>query len=129
MPRLIGLMMLNAVGVQALGGLPVMQINKPEETLDGTETLSLSYRLLVSRMPPLRYEPFLRALPGSSLVLVGERDEEFAAEKYGPLFALHTDAKVEVLPGLTHDGILLGEETFRKVEAWWNKLDLKPRGT
>lgn len=128
LPRLIGLMMLNAIGLQAFNRLTVMRINKPEDTLDGTETLALSYRLLLSRMPPFKYEPSLRALSGSSLVLVGERDEEFAAEKYGPLFALHTDAEIEVLPGLTHDGILIGEATFRSIEAWWTRLELKPRG-
>ncbi|NEW08573.1 hypothetical protein GK047_21470 [Paenibacillus sp. SYP-B3998] len=126
MPRLIGLMMLNTVGVEAFNGLPVMIINKQEETLDRTETLSLSCRLLTSRMPPLRYESSMRALPGTSLVLVGERDEEFAGESYQPLFPLHTDAEVEVLPGLTHDGMFLSEETFRRIEAWWNKLDWMP---
>ncbi|OPH61426.1 hypothetical protein BC351_15790 [Paenibacillus ferrarius] len=123
LPRLIGLMMLNKIGVETLNGLPVMIINKQGETLDRTETLSLSYRLLTSRMPPLRYESSMQALPGTSLVLVGERDEEFAAGSCFPLFPLHTDADVEVLPGLTHDGMLISEETFRRIEAWWNKLD------
>ena len=46
--RIIGLVMLNNIGIRWFNGLTVIDFNMPEEARDGTETLSYTYRLNTS---------------------------------------------------------------------------------
>ncbi|MDB5084124.1 MAG: alpha/beta fold hydrolase [Bacilli bacterium] len=118
-PRVIGLTILNQLGIKRLNHLTVLIKNKPEDTEDGIETTEISYRLLISRMPNMKYEVGLRALDKPALLLVSEEDEEFQAKEYAPLFKRYNHAEVRILPrGISHDSMLLNEHTYKEISNW-----------
>lgn len=92
--RIIGLTMLNAVGIRALNHLQVMQFRFPDAVLDGpqghTATRGYSYRLNTGFAPRRDWQGDIAALPGFLLV-VGENDEAFVAESFEPTFSAITD--------------------------------------
>ena len=49
--RIIGLVMLNNVGIRWFNYLTAIEFNMPEKARDGTETLSYSYRLTTAYAP------------------------------------------------------------------------------
>ncbi|QJX03005.1 alpha/beta fold hydrolase [Alcanivorax sp. IO_7] len=59
-PRLIGLSLLNRVGITAFNDRPVIRFNMPRAVRDGTETLTYSYRLQVSLHPATTTPPIWR---------------------------------------------------------------------
>lgn len=123
LPRIIGLTILNQLGIQRFNHFTVLVKNKSEDTAHGFETREISYRLAISRMPNLKYADDLKALNKPTLVLVGDNDEEFKAKAYVPLFQKYNDAEVRVLSyGLTHDSILLSEYTYQEINIWLKKL-------
>lgn len=122
MPKIICLSLLNLPGIRAFNHLPIININKPKELLHGTETLQLSYRLAMSRMPRMKYEKDLRKITQPALVLVGEEDELFHPEQFEPLLSQYTPAKTKIIAKANHDGILHNEETFKEVETWMKSL-------
>ena len=73
-PRIIGLSMLNNVGITWFNYLKVIDFNMPEEYRDGTETLSYSYRLNTG-FAPRNYKKDLSAIKQEVLVVVGKSDE------------------------------------------------------
>lgn len=99
MPRIIDLALLNAIGIKNFNGKTVMSINKPADVRHGTETLQLSFRLLMSRMPRMKYENNLKAITKPALVLVGENDEVFLPDLYAPLFSRYNQAKTKIVAG------------------------------
>ena len=88
--RIIGLSMLNAVGIRALNHLTVIQFRFPDSVLDGpqghTATRAYSYRLNAGFAPRRDWRGDIAALPPFVLV-AGRRDEAFVAEAYEPTFA------------------------------------------
>ncbi|MDB5055635.1 MAG: alpha/beta hydrolase fold [Bacilli bacterium] len=123
LPRIIGLTILNAIGIKQLNYLKVITINRPEESSDGHETLELSYRLVMSRSPGFKYQDDLRALTQPTLLLAGEDDEEVKTEQYEPLFRQYNDAEIRILPkGLSHDSMLLDLRTYTAVAQWISQL-------
>ena len=80
--RLFGLLVLNALRITGLNGLPIIQFNKPEVYWDGTETLAYSYRLNTSYHPRYNYQRDIAATGKDALVLVGENDEANNAAAY-----------------------------------------------
>lgn len=122
MKRLISLFILNGLGIRRWNHLPVMKINnKPEEVRHGSETLELSFRLLLSRMP-LKYKKELPKLTKPTVVLAGSSDEVFYADQYEPVFSTYTKAKVQIIPDESHDGILSNRKTHECVKAWLTDL-------
>ncbi|MCD9020414.1 alpha/beta hydrolase [Cohnella silvisoli] len=122
-PKIVFLTLLNAVGIRFLNKWIVMRNDKPLARRHGRETLELSYRLLLSRAPKSKYERYLQAMTQPTLVLVGEKEEVFIPGQYAPLFAQHNQAKVTMILGSDHDGILSSEGTFQEVESWLQTLD------
>jgi len=92
--RIIGLSMLNKVGITALNHLVVMQFAMPSEVLDGPNgeqaTVAYSWRLNTSFAPRDAYLEDIAALP-PFLLVAGSEDESFVAEGYGPLMAQVSD--------------------------------------
>ncbi|WP_171038216.1 alpha/beta hydrolase [Aquibacillus sediminis] len=119
--RLIWLMILNRLGIKTKNHLPVLASNKPEEKRHGSETLSLSYRLFMSRLPD-NYKKALISVPDDTLVLIGSEDEVFKSEAFSPLFSKYTNAEVQVIKNIDHDGILSSEEAFNLIEDWLHKV-------
>lgn len=92
--RIIGLTMLNAAGIRALNGLPVIQFRFPSAVLEGplghTATLMYSYRLNTSYAPRRNWQADIASLP-PFLLVVGDHDEAFVAENYQPTLSALTD--------------------------------------
>jgi non-heme chloroperoxidase len=123
LPRIIGLTLLNSIGIKRLNYLKVLTINKPEESSDGHETLELSYRLVMSRSPGFKYQDDLKALIQPTLLLAGEEDEEVRTEHYESLFQQYNDAEIRILPkGISHDTLLLDRQTHNAVAQWINRI-------
>lgn len=123
-PRLIGLSLLNRVGITAFNDRPVIRFNMPRAVRDGTETLTYSYRLQVSMHPRDDYSADLAALNAPTLVLVGENDETFQADAYPAVFQeAAPDAQVRLLPEVGHLDLVADATALAAVKSW-----LAPQG-
>jgi non-heme chloroperoxidase len=117
MGRVIVLSLLDAAGIKRWHGLPAMDLYKrPEQLHDGMAT-KLSFRLLLSRSP-MKYKRDLTKLTKPTLVLVGENDEVFYADRYEALLAQYTDAHVHIVPGSDHDGLLASPIAYEQTANW-----------
>ena len=114
-PRLVGLLMLNAVGVTALNSLPVAVCHVTE----GARVGQYSFRALASAGPD-RYAAGLAALDAPLLLVIGSEDESFHASAYGPVVAAHATvpARVEVVEGVNHNGIHHDPRAVAFVAEW-----------
>lgn len=92
--RIIGLSMLNTVGIHGLDYLPIIQFGLPSAVLDGpmghTATTAYSWRLNSSYAPRRAYLDDVAALP-DFLLVAGVNDESFVAQGYQPLMSQVTD--------------------------------------
>lgn len=119
LPRIIGLTILNKIGITALNGLTAIDFAMPPDARDGTETLSYSYRLLTG-FAPRDYQTDVTAIGDTPvLVLVGDKDEAFYPDRYA---AALPKATVKVLPGLTHLGLAIAPETAARAIFWLKGL-------
>ena len=119
--RIVGLTMLNNVGIHWFDYLPTIEFNMPEDVRNGTETLSYSHRLNVA-YAPRNYKKDLRAISQPLLVVAGTGDESFFAEQYEPVISRYTAVNVELLQGVTHMGVVVGPEVRPVVKEWLNGL-------
>lgn len=110
LPRIIGLSMLNNIGIRFMNSLDVIDFNMPEAYRDGTETLSYSHRLNTG-FAPRNYKKDLAQMRGEMLVLVGTGDESNNAAAYPPTFTRYRpDTEVRLLEGVTHMGLVVGDD-------------------
>ena len=119
--RIIGLSMLNNIGIYGLNHLTTIEFNMPPEVRNGTETLAYSYRLNTS-FAPRDYAKDLSALTQPLLLLAGSKDETMFADKYQALITKHAvnsqRAEVKVLPGLSHMGIVVNPDVRPAIKEW-----------
>ncbi len=120
--RIIGLSMLNNVGIRFFNDLSVIEFNIPEEARDGTETLSYSYRLNKS-YAPRNYKKDLSAITQTLLVVIGTADKVFFADKYEPVISQYTDVQIKLLQGVTHMGVVNGNEVRPVIGEWLTGLN------
>ena len=100
--RMIGLSMLNNVGITLANEATVLEFNLPEGPLAKTMTAAYSYRLNTSYAPRADYLADIAALPKFQLI-VGADDEAFRAQEYEPLMTGATDkGSYYVLDGVSH---------------------------
>ncbi|MCB0215035.1 MAG: alpha/beta hydrolase [Chloroflexi bacterium] len=121
-PRILGLALLNAVGVTGLNGLPTMIFNLPPEL----PMRAYSFRAMATTSPD-DHAVALAAVSEPLLVLVGSNDEAFHGEQYGPVVTAHSDGDVEIVDGETHDGILRNEAAMAAVREWLATLESASR--
>lgn len=117
LPRIIGLSMLNAVGIHWLDGRETIRFNMPRTYRDGTETLSYSWRLMNNYALHRDYETDMAGLPEASLIIVGREDEVLNAEAFPNLFK-DMDTDVKLMDGLDHFGIVLDERAMEQLNTW-----------
>jgi len=118
LPRIIGLSMLNNVGITWFNYLEVIDFNMPEAYRDGTETLAYSYRLNTG-FAPRNYKNDLRAMAQKCLVVIGKSDESFIAEAYEPeMFKYKKDVSVRLIDAVTHMGVVAGEDVRPIIKDW-----------
>ncbi|MFT6559215.1 alpha/beta hydrolase [Sneathiella sp.] len=104
--RLIGLSMLNQVGIKGFNDLTVIQFAMPNSVLKGplghTATPSYSYRLNASYAPRNDYLDDVKQLP-PFLLLVGKEDEAFIADAFQPLLSSVSDkGNYHLIEGVGH---------------------------
>lgn len=118
-PRLIGLSLLNNLGIRIFNGLSVIRFQMPAVVRDGSEALRYSYRMQTSMHPRDDYGADLASLDAPTLVLVGKEDQVFLADAYPSLFERHTEqARVRLLEGVGHLGIIDAPATDDAITAW-----------
>ncbi len=121
MRRIIGLSMLNTVGITALNGLTVLQFRFPASVLDGarghTATQAYSFRLNTAFSPRRNWQAEVAALP-PFLLLAGRDDEAFRAEAYQPTFEALTDRGSYALTGASHLSVVDDPETLARIAAF-----------
>lgn len=117
--RIIGLLVLNSLGVRGFNALPVIDFNKPVEFWDGTETLSYSFRLNTSYHPRNRYGTDVRRLANRAAVFIGEHDEAVDAQRLQKLVAKESPlTQFKILPDLDHFGIFTSVAAHDEIANW-----------
>ncbi len=119
--RIIGLSMLNAVGITALNHLTIMQLRMPQVVLDGplgdTATTAYSYRLNTGFAPRSDYLKDIAALPRFVLI-AGAADEAFDAAQYEPTMSAVTNkGSYVIVEGIMHLDIVNAPETAQAIEG------------
>lgn len=117
--RIIGLSMLNAVGITGLNGLTAIQFNFPDEVLNGSQgntgTTSYSYRLNTGYAPRNDYLADIAALP-PFLLVAGSDDESFVATAYQPLMdPVNSNGRYALIEGQSHLGVINSEQTVSQI--------------
>ena len=115
--RIIGLIMLNNVGIQWFNDLTVIEFDMPAEARDGTETLSYTYRLNTS-YAPRDYKKDLSAITQPLLVVVGSADEAFFADQFEPVISQYTKVKVKLVNDVTHMGVVVSPKVQPVIKEW-----------
>lgn len=113
--RLIGLSMLNAVGITALNRLTVIQFTFPDSVRTGplgdSVTDAYSYRMMTSFAPRRAYLKDVAKLP-NFLLVAGSADESFIAAKYEPTMKTATDkGQYHLINGVSHLAIVDAPQT------------------
>lgn len=113
--RIIGLTMLNAIGVRVFNHLVAVQFNFPEIVLKGrmghTATSSYSYRLQNSYAPRSDYLKDVGGLP-RFILIAGKNDEAFLASRYEEtLSRATTKGTYHILDGLSHFDVVNSADT------------------
>jgi pimeloyl-ACP methyl ester carboxylesterase len=103
-PRLIGLAILNQLGVRALNGLPVVAFAVDPPAVPDV-TAAYSFRLRMNFAPHRDWRRDIASTRGPLLVLVGAQDELFQANLFAELFAAAPKGRVELLANIDHMGI------------------------
>jgi len=119
--RIIGLRLLNNVGIRRFNYLPVIGFNMPVEVRDGTETLTYSYRLNTSYAPG-NYKKDLAKISQPLLVVVGQADEAFLPDRFEPTISQYVKAEVALLEDVTHMGVVVGPEVRPVIGRWLERI-------
>ena len=117
--RIIGLSMLNGVGVTAFNGLTVIQFNYPDSILNSsqgrTATQAYSYRLNASFNPREDYRSDIARLP-EFLLIAGMDDDAFFADQYAPVMqAISPRGTYKLLPDAGHIGLLTDQRALQVI--------------
>ncbi len=120
--RIIGLAMLNTLGIKALNGLPVIAFNFPEHVLHGplgeTATQRYSYRLNTSFAPRRNWKDDLSHLP-PFLLIAGRNDEAFFADRYeATISSLTKRGTYRLIDGVGHLGIVDSDRAADEIRAF-----------
>jgi alpha-beta hydrolase superfamily lysophospholipase len=116
--RIVALAILNAMGVSRFDDTVVIEFSMPEEIRDRTETLAYTHRLNTG-LAPRNYESDLEAIETPLLVLVGDDDEAFIAEKFPETVSRHAPGGVvEILADASHMGIVVGKASAEIIIHW-----------
>jgi pimeloyl-ACP methyl ester carboxylesterase len=123
-PRIIGLFMLNAVGVTGLNALPTMVCHVTEDARVGSYT----FRAMASAGPD-DYVDGVAALDAPLLVIVGSEDEAFHPDEYAPVVAAHArvPGRVELVEGANHNGVHHDPRAIALTAEWLEGLGLHPK--
>ncbi len=125
-PRVVGLTMLNLIGLRALNHLPVLRLYLPPAVADEMSTTSYTYRAFLAMSPHWMYWRDLQRIRQPLLVLLGAQDGVFDDTRLGALMRQHTSAEVHVIPQATHMGIMFNKQTYAHIRDWLRALKNRP---
>lgn len=125
--RIVGLTMLNMVGINFLDHLQVISFPMPASVLQGplghTATTHYTHRLMTGFAPRSDFGHDLAAIDRPLLVMAGAADEAFDAHAYEAVIRAHTPTgQYHVIPDATHIGLVSDERAMRIMLNW---LDAK----
>ncbi len=115
--RIAGLTMLNNMRIHWFDYLPAIEFSMPEEVRDGTETLSYTHRLNTG-YAPRNYKKDIKEITQPLLVVAGTKDEAFIADQFEPVISQYTRAQVELLPDITHMGVVVSKSIQPLIKEW-----------
>jgi non-heme chloroperoxidase len=115
--RIVGLNMLNHLGIHWFDHLTSIEFNMPAEVRDETETLSYSHRLNTG-FAPRNYKKDLKTITQPLLVVAGTKDESFFADQFEPVISQYAAAQVELLPDMTHMGVVVNQRIHPVIKQW-----------
>lgn len=124
--RIVGLSMLNNVGIHWLDQVTMIQFAMPQTVLEGPlggyATTSYSWRLNTSFAPRSNYLKDIVELP-PFLLIAGEKDEAMAADQYAPLMSEVTDkGSYFVVNGVAHLDIVDAAETEALIREYLSEF-------
>jgi len=117
-PRILDLVRRATHGDTAGQEERVVRFHKAPDDRTGREVLAYSYRMAASFQPRPDLASDLKALDAPLLLLAGEGDEAFVAERYQEVVGPHAPSTFLVLPGLTHLGLLVSDAAAEVVGGW-----------
>ncbi|MEZ4592027.1 MAG: alpha/beta hydrolase [Chloroflexota bacterium] len=120
-PRLIGLIMLNNVGITGLNHLDTLFFNLTD---DVTHVYSFGATVNTS---PTKYADALTAVDAPMLVVVGSNDEAFVAGEFETAVTAHSHGEVHVINGENHNSIVESDAALAIVEAWLGETVISNR--
>lgn len=115
--RLIGLAMLNAVGVRALNDLETLVFDVPADH----PIRGYTYRALVG-MTPARHVAALEADALPLLTIVGAEDQAFHVDAFPDVIGRHANGTTRILESVDHDGLIYSAEAAEIAGAWLEDL-------
>ncbi len=118
-PRIIGLDMLNAIGITAFNNLPALAMAvDPARLAESGQTPVYSYRMLTNFGPSTDFLGDLKRVKGPVFLFVGAADEIFRADQFAPLVTpVRPDIKVTILPGINHMGMTIKPAALEAIAA------------
>ena len=125
--RIIGLSMLNNIGITWFNNLTAIQFNMPQFVREGefghTATLAYSFRLNTSYAPRSEYTKDLAQMTKPMLLLAGNKDEAFQYDAYESTLSPHVhDGEYHILDNLGHIDLVSDKRTYQKLANWIEKL-------
>ncbi len=116
-PRMIGIGILDSIGLPWFQHLPVLAFALPPEAAHKT-TSTYSYRLQLSFRPHQDYLSDVRGIVKPTQLLIGANDELFIADQYAPLLEpLQPRLTVKRLPDISHIGIVVQPAALAAIVA------------
>jgi pimeloyl-ACP methyl ester carboxylesterase len=126
--RIIGLSMLNTIGITWFNNLTAIQFNMPEFVRKGelghTATLAYSFRLNTSYAPRREYAGDLAQMTKPTLLLAGNKDEAFRYDAYESTLSAHVpNGEYYILDGLGHIDLVSDKITYQSLKSWLDNLE------
>ncbi len=120
LPRFIGLAMLNAVGLSSWNDKNVLFFNVP----DDAPLKAYSYSSLAS-MSPEDAAKAIEAIDKPLLVIVGENDEVFYADRYEELVVKNSRGSTHIIERANHNSITHDLSAIKVVKNWFAEQGFK----
>lgn len=125
--RIIGLSMLNMVGIKAFNHLPIIDFAFSQNVIDSplgqTATRSYSYRMNVSFAPRNDYLQDVSKLP-PFLLVAGRDDEAFVADLYEPtLSPANPSGQYVLIDGISHLDVISSNMNFDAIRDYLTGFD------
>jgi non-heme chloroperoxidase len=123
LPRLLTIAYLGRLGIHWFDGLPVISYAiRPEAAR--SMTASYSYRLMVNFGAGIGYESYLRNIRRPATILVGDADEQVAADQFAPLLQrLGVDIPVTIVPNMKHIDMIAAPAALQVVAGEISRLE------